>query len=151
MDVSLRTVREDDFPALHAHQADAVAWRMAGFAPRDRAAFDAHWRKILADPTVEARAVVVDGALAGHVVSFERDGVREVGYWIDRELWGRGIATSALARFLAECPRRPLYAIVSPKNSGSLRVLEKCGFVEPTAEERAGRDEGSSLVRILRR
>lgn len=50
--------------------------------------------------------------------------LREVGYWVARELWGGGIATAALAGLLLVETRRPLYAGVA----GSLRVLEKCGF-----------------------
>jgi len=53
---------------------------------------------------------------------------REVGYWIGREHWGRGVATAALAAFVAEVTERPLFAHVVNSNAGSIRVLEKCGF-----------------------
>jgi RimJ/RimL family protein N-acetyltransferase len=52
-----------------------------------------------------------------------------VGYWLGREFWGKGIATQALAELVEELDR-PLYAEVSTNNIGSIRVLEKCGFVE---------------------
>jgi RimJ/RimL family protein N-acetyltransferase len=128
MNVSLRPVEPADLPVLFEHQRDPVANVMAGVPARDRPAFTAHWERILADPTVVVRAIVADGRLAGNVVSFERDGRREVGYWIERELWGGGIATAALAEFLRVETRRPLYAGVVRQNGGSLRVLEKCGF-----------------------
>src|SRR5205823_14409073 len=68
------------------------------FPPRDRGAFMAHWRgKVLPDPRVVKKGVLFDGRLVGDLVSFEQDGEREVGYWIAREYWGRGIATAALA------------------------------------------------------
>ncbi len=57
-----------------------------------------------------------------------RDGEREIGYWIERTLWGRGIASAALAAFLCLEQRRPLYAGVAPHNIGSIRILQKCGF-----------------------
>jgi RimJ/RimL family protein N-acetyltransferase len=55
-------------------------------------------------------------------------GEREVGYWIGKEYWGRGIATRALEEFLKQIETRPLYAHVAKHNTASRRVLEKCGF-----------------------
>jgi len=100
---------------------------MALFPARDREAFDAHWRRILADPSVTVRTIDYDGAVAGNVGSWEQEGRQLVGYWIGREFWGRGIATSALSQLVAELGR-PLYAWVARSNLGSIRVLEKCGF-----------------------
>jgi RimJ/RimL family protein N-acetyltransferase len=62
------------------------------------------------------------------VLSFVRDGERQVGYWIARDRWGRGIATAALTALLEQVTERPLCARVAAHNRGSLRVLEKCGF-----------------------
>jgi RimJ/RimL family protein N-acetyltransferase len=128
--VILREVRESDLEALYQQQADPEAMAMAAVAARDREACFAHWREVLADDTTLVRAIEVDGECAGHVVTFLRDGVepREVGYWLAREYWGRGLASAALAEFLTEEPRRPLIAGVATHNFGSRRVLEKCGF-----------------------
>ena len=52
--------------------------------------------------------------------------------------WGRGIATAALTELVAELGR-PLHAWVARSNLGSIRVLEKCGFVE--VGSRAEHDE----------
>ena len=49
-------------------------------------------------------------------------------YWLGGAYWGRGVATSALAAFLAELDERPLFARVAKDNAPSLRVLEKNGF-----------------------
>jgi RimJ/RimL family protein N-acetyltransferase len=88
-----------------------------------------HWKSnVLADPTVTARTVLADGEVAGNVVSFGWDGKREVGYWIGRGHWGKGIATQALGAFLQVETARPLYAAVAKHNLGSIRILEKCGF-----------------------
>ncbi len=129
MNVVLRDVAEDDLPILFKHQLDPAANEMAAFEPRDESAFMAHWKeKILADPAVVKQTIVVDGEVAGNIVSFERSGKREVGYWIGREYWGQGIATEALRQFLRRVAERPLYALVAKQNAGSIRVLEKCGF-----------------------
>ena len=104
---------------------------MAGFEPRDWDAFMEHWHtRVLGDDAVVAKTIEVGGDVAGNVVSFPSpvSRRREVGYWIGREFWGRGIATAALERFLDYDRSRPLYAGVVTHNVGSIRVLEKCGF-----------------------
>ena len=136
-EVSLREVVDSDLPLFYEHQADPVAYEMAAFPPRDEAAFMAHWTKIRADATVMQRTVLFDGLVAGNVVSFDRFGMREVGYWIGREYWGRGIASRALSQYLTHETRRPLVARVAKHNVASLRVLQKCGFV-------LAREEGAS-------
>ena len=142
-EVVLREVVEDDLPILFEHQIDPVAYGMAGFTPRDRDAFMEHWRRnILGDPGTENRTIVCDGEVVGYVVCFDRDGKREVGYWIARKHWGRGIATEALAQFLAGVTERPLYAGVFKGNPGSIRVLEKCGF-------RVTSEEGDDVLLVL--
>ncbi len=129
-DVRLRDVADGDLPVFFEHQLDAEAVRMAAFPARDRDAFMAHWRTILGDATVIAKTVAVDGDVAGNVVSFDQSGKRLVGYWIGREYWGHGVATRALAAFIDLVEARPLFARVADHNIGSLRVLEKCGFVK---------------------
>lgn len=128
-DVVLRDVVAADVPIFFEHQRDPEAVQMAAFPSRDRQAFEAHWQRILGDDAVTIRTVVVEGAVAGNVVCFPRKGLREVGYWIGREFWGQGIATRALAELLREVTARPLHAVVACTNLGSIRVLEKCGFV----------------------
>ncbi len=126
--VVLRDVAEADLPTFYEHQLDPIANEMAAFPARDREAFMAHWHKVLADATVTTKAILFDGQVAGNVVSFDGDGEREVGYWIGREYWGKGVASKALAQFLTVEQTRPLYAHVAKHNLASQRVLEKCGF-----------------------
>ena len=100
-DVRLRDVRDDDLAIFFEHQQDPDANRMANFDARDRDAFMAHWTKnTFRDETVVVRTVEFEGLVAGNIVSWEHDGERDVGYWIGREHWGRGIATGALSAFL---------------------------------------------------
>ncbi len=127
-DVLIRDVTESDLPIFFEQQLDPDATEMAAFPPRDREAFMAHWAKIMADDSVILKTILFDGQVAGNIVSFVQSGEREVGYWIGKEYWGRGIATRALAAFLDQVKARPLYAHVAKHNIGSRRVLEKCGF-----------------------
>lgn len=127
-DVVLRPPVEADLPIFYEQQLDPEATAMAGFPSREREPFMAHWRKIMADRSVKLRAIVFEGCVAGNIVSFDQSGEREVGYWLGREYWGKGIATEALLQFLEQEATRPLYADVTRHNIGSRRVLEKCGF-----------------------
>ena len=145
-EVRLRGVAEDDLPVFFEHQIDADANRMAGFPPRDRDAFMAHWNTILRDASVVVRTVLLDGQVAGNVVAFDFEGRREVGYWIGRTFWGKAVATRALRAFLEEATERPLYAGVAQHNVASIRVLEKCGFT--ISEAQAGDEDGHVLMRL---
>jgi RimJ/RimL family protein N-acetyltransferase len=126
--ITLRPVTAFDLPLFYEQQADPAATRMAAFPARAREPFMAHWARIMADESVILRTVLCDDQVAGNVASFMQAGLREVGYWIGRDFWGRGIATQALGLFLEELKDRPLYAHVAKHNVASRRVLEKCGF-----------------------
>ena len=127
--VTLAEILDADLPFLFAIQKDPAANHMADVAPRDAEAFAAHWAKIRSNPKSLARVIRADGERAGLVLSFVRDGVRELGYWIDQLYWGRGIASRAVAAFLPLDPHRPLTARVLKDNAGSIRVVERNGFV----------------------
>ncbi|MGW2178735.1 GNAT family N-acetyltransferase [Streptomyces sp. NPDC001732] len=131
MSVFLREVQDGDLPLFFAFMSDPEAARTAAFTsedPTDRQAFDAHWRRILADASVVMRTVVADGVVVGSTGVYGPPGDRQVTYWIDRAHWGRGLATAALSALLDAVPERPLHARAAADNTGSRRVLEKCGF-----------------------
>ena len=127
-DVTLRKVSEGDLPIFFEHQRDPEANDMAAFPSREREAFMAHWAKIMADETVGQQTILFDGQVAGNLVVFGPPEHREVGYWVGKEYWGKGIATRALMAFLEQIKERPLYAHIAKHNTGSRRVAEKCGF-----------------------
>lgn len=134
-EVILRDVTGSDLPIFFEHQLDPDATEMATFPSRDKDTFMAHWTKIMADETVFVKTILFDGQVAGNIVSWRQSGKQEVGYWLGKEYWGKGIATKGLAAFLEQVNIRPLYAHVAKHNVGSRRVLEKCGF-KVIAEDR---------------
>ena len=126
----LRDVVESDLSIFYEQQLDPESTRMAAFPPREEwTVFLAHWTKILGDANCCLRTIVWNERVAGNIGSWSQEDRRLVGYWIGREYWGRGIATAALAEFLGHDRSRPLHAFVAAHNVGSIRVLEKCGFV----------------------
>lgn len=128
----LRNVVKGDLSIFFAHQLDPEANYMAAFTAKDptsRKDFTFRWNRILGSPNVIIKTIVYDDQVAGHVLSYEQEGKTEVSYWIDKALWGLGIATRALSIFLTEVNKtRPIFARVAKDNLASLRVLEKCGF-----------------------
>jgi RimJ/RimL family protein N-acetyltransferase len=128
VNIILRDVFEADLPVFFEQQLDPEACAMADFPSRDRETFMAHWTRIMIDESVILKTILVEESIAGNIVSWEHENEREVGYWLGREFWGKGIATQALTRFLALVKIRPLYAYVAKHNAASLRVLQKCKF-----------------------
>ncbi len=133
IEVHLRDVAETDLPIFFDFQRDAAANYMAAFTardPTDKDAFAAHWNRILHDDGVVVKTIVSDGHVVGSVAKFvdKEFGKPEVTYWIGKEFWGMGLATSALTRFLRDVTIRPIYGRAAKDNVASIRVLEKCGF-----------------------
>ncbi|HEY0734621.1 MAG TPA: GNAT family N-acetyltransferase [Herpetosiphonaceae bacterium] len=126
--VVLRDVSEDDLPIFFEQQLDPEACAMAAFPSREWDAFIAHWRKILANDTLIKQTILFAGAVAGNIGAFEQDGQTQIGYWLGRSYWGKGVASAALAAFVDHVKTRPLYAHVVKHNRASMRVLEKSGF-----------------------
>lgn len=143
--VTLRATRAGDLDELFRIQLDPDANFMAAFTaedPSDRAAFDAHWERLFSRDDVDARTVRCDGRIVGRVGRWidAETGMPEVTYWIDREHWGRGIATRAMRLFLDTQPR-PLRARAAADNAASVALLGKLGFIE------VGRDRGFANAR----
>lgn len=129
--IALRPVADADLDALFDQMRDPESVWMAAFTPDDpddRSAFDAHMARVRSSPDITLRAVTCDGQLAGSIAAFAIDGKTEVTYWLDRAVWGRGVASRAFELLLEIVPVRPLHARAASDNVGSLRILQKSGF-----------------------
>lgn len=166
--VVLRPMTDEDAPALLPIYGDPEVRRM-GYAPPMASLDDA--LAVVADTRrlAEARtifhwglALAESDVVVGHCTLFHvelRYGRAEVGYSLRRDLWGRGLITEGLGvllRFAFEVlALRRVEADVDPRNLGSLRVLEKHGFVrEGFARERwelEGEIQDAVLLGLLRR
>ena len=129
--ITIREVEAADLEHFFQHQLDPEAIRMAAFVSndrKDRVVFNAHWNKILNASQNINRTVVSGGKVVGHIACFPQGENMEVTYWLGREFWGRGLATQALTLMLRLVAARPILARAATDNSGSIRVLQKCGF-----------------------
>ncbi|SCE65605.1 Protein N-acetyltransferase, RimJ/RimL family [Micromonospora coriariae] len=142
----LRDVEQADLEVFHEQERDPEAAQRSKFPPRDREKFMTHWAtKVLGDPLAFVQTVTVDGEPAGHVVAWWEQDKRFIGYWLGRRHWGRGVGTKALTLFLRREKTRPLYADPFAGNTGSVRLLEKCGF-QRVGTVRHGEQEHTVLV-----
>src|SRR6266513_917521 len=149
MTIALREVTKEDLPIFFEHQLDAEATRMAAFPSRDRDAFMAHWARIMSNESGILNTILADDTVAGNVVYWEAAGEPNIGYWLGKTHWGKGIASAALAQFLIKIEARPVYAHVAKHNFASIRVLQKCGF-RLAREDMCDGDDGEELVMELR-
>jgi [ribosomal protein S5]-alanine N-acetyltransferase len=87
-------------------------------------------------PAPTVWAIEVNGEAAGGIgIELHTDVERvsaEIGYWLGREYWRRGIVTEALTAVTAEAFARyeitRLYALPFADHFASVRVLEKAGY-----------------------
>lgn len=136
----LREYTEDDIPRLCSLANDYEIWRrVTDLFPRpyDRVAA-IRWlhQQIMNDPPLNLAIAGPDGLVGGvgvmlsTVPNFRHDG--EIGYWLGRLFWGRGLTTAAVRAFVpwaaAAHGLTRFSAKVYANNDASCRVLEKCGF-----------------------
>lgn len=128
---------EDD---LVRHANDRAVWRnLTSRFPHPYTLEHAHaWIDIANANPDDSRhfAIVVDGRPVG-AVGFERlqdlqTRTAEIGYWLGREYWGRGLAAEAL-RLATDCAFEHydfmrLQAGILAWNPRSCRVAEKAGY-----------------------
>jgi RimJ/RimL family protein N-acetyltransferase len=158
----LRPGFPEDAPALAAAIADEAIVRNLATAPwpyrmRDAEAFLASPR----DPVLPSFLIYArtDGApqLVGSCGLGRRpSGAVEMGYWIARPFWGRGIATEACLALLEIARTLGLPSLEGSHfmdNPASARVLEKLGFeplgiVSPRMSCARGAEVPARLMRL---
>lgn len=136
----LREAQASDVDALHEimRQPRAMAyWSTPPHATRD---VTAEWlsNMIAIDPK-EGEDFIIE--LEGRVIG--KAGLHrfpDIGYLIDPEFWGRGYGREAVsavvARAFAHHGLTRIQADVDPRNTASIRLLERLGFVETHRQEK---------------
>ncbi len=136
--VNLRPTKKSDLEFFFQFQLDEEANHLAAFTLKnhtDKEAYVEKYTKHLNDPTIHMQTILVDETIAGSIAKFEMEGDAGVTYWLDRSFWGKGIATTALKKFLTLENTRPIFGRVAFDNFGSQRALEKCGFAKIGADK----------------
>jgi RimJ/RimL family protein N-acetyltransferase len=82
------------------------------------------------------KAIEINGNLAGCIGvnrgDFEYCRSGEIGYWLDRQYWNNGIMTKAVYEVVSTVFKTTdmirIFASVFSSNTGSMKLLTKCGF-----------------------
>lgn len=143
----LRPWRESDAGALYKYASDPEVGPRAGWPPHGseqeslqiiRTVFSGEgmWAIELKE-TGEAIGCV--GYLPSAASNLQIDADQaEVGYWVARPYWGKGICTEALREVIDYCFQQKgftaLWGDYFPDNPASGRVMAGCGFVDTGRE-----------------
>lgn len=130
----LRRATMDDLEAFHAIMSDPVVMRYWSTPPHETMEQTADWLRSMVDAdTMVSDDYVIerDGRAIGKIGCWE---LPEIGFHLARDQWGQGVASEAMAAFLARRKAlgepKQLIADVDPRNTGSLNLLTRHGFVE---------------------
>jgi RimJ/RimL family protein N-acetyltransferase len=151
----LRPWRPDDLDSLVANASHAdVSRGLRDRFPYPYTGDDGRaWLARAVDEADRAWAIELDGAAVGGVslhpgIDVHRHSA-ELGYWLGRRYWGRGLMTAIVTVF---APRamdtfrlHRLYATVYANNPASMRVLEKAGFEREGVQKSAVVKRGELL------
>ena len=151
--IRLRRWQMADLDALVHHADDEQVSRGTSdrfpfpYTPADGEAFLSGRVIDLSGPVF---AIEIDGEASGGIGARRLEGERaigaEIGYWLGRAHWGRGVMTRVVSVFapwsIEALGISRLQATVLGFNLGSARVLEKNGFVEEGVLRRAVRKRG---------
>lgn len=131
----LRPLVSDDADGLHAVLSDEETMRYWATPPHEAIAETRDYVAGNAEQDQWLTWAITEGggpALGWVVLSAHRDGVRELGYILHRDRWGRGYVGEAAAAVVdhgfAVMGLRRIFADCDPDNVGSIRVLERLGF-----------------------
>jgi RimJ/RimL family protein N-acetyltransferase len=155
----LRPWRADDLESLVANASHAdVSRGLRDRFPYPYTGDDGRaWLARAVDESDRAWAVEVEGVAVGGVSLHPGTDVHrhsaELGYWLGRRYWGRGLMTAVIGAFAPRamsvfCLHR-LYATVYANNPASMRVLEKVGFEREGVQKSAVVKRGELLDIIV--
>lgn len=156
----LRPWRATDRASLLAHIDDREIWRNLRRVPHPYTGADADaWlADVAADPPPPGvYAIEVEGEAVGTIALEQGADVEarsfEVGYWLGRRHWGRGITSEALAAVtaaaFADTDVVRVFAPVFSWNAASMRVLEKAGYRREAVLVRSGFKDGTVMDRVV--
>ncbi len=143
--ITIRILTPDDWQPLLAFERRNRSWFEQHIEPRGEAFYSEqgiqqHIASYLADHAAGRwfPGLVLDaaGAIIGRTNLKDMDvqvGVAELGYRVAQDQVGHGVATAAVTQMKdiasRQCGLQRLHAVVTEVNLASMRVLEKCGFV----------------------
>lgn len=154
----LRSWRAGDETTLAEHANDHAIWaNLRDRFPHPYTRRDAVDWVGYASNMANNLAIDVDGAVVGGVGVEPKDDVErvsaEIGYWLGRSYWGRGIVTAAVKAATHHAMKQfdlsRIYALPFAANHASIRVLEKAGYTCEGRLRRSAIKEGVIRDQLL--
>jgi [ribosomal protein S5]-alanine N-acetyltransferase len=156
----LRPLVQSDAEALATHANDRDVWiNLRDRFPHPYSLSDAEqYIATTAEKVLQTSfGIVVEGEAAGTIglipgTDIERC-TAELGYWIGRAFWGRGIMRQAIEAVtsygFASLGFNRIFAVPMVRNVASARVLEKAGYVREALMRRGAVKEGEIVDLLL--
>lgn len=124
------------------------------YTPADAAAYI---DRVAGQTPVTSFGIVIGDMVIGGITLRRGDDIErenaEVGYWIGREYWGRGIITEALLGVtgyaFAMLRLRRVFAVPFTRNVASIRALEKAGYTREGTMRHGAVKDGELLDQAL--
>lgn len=153
----LRPWRPADAEALYRYASDPAVGTAAGWPPHRSVAESREViGSVFAAPEIYAIVLRATGEPVGCIglqpatattgPDVPGNDETEVGYWLGRPHWGRGLTTEALRLLLARCfgalKMKAVWGVHYEGNTASRRVMEKCGFAFHHTERAKGMPPG---------
>ena len=156
----LRALRAADASSIARYANDREIWLNLRdrfphpYAEADARAYIAHAGT--RDPQT-VFAIEVEGAAVGVITLMPGEDIErvssEIGYWLGRPFWGRGIITDAVhattGYAFASLGMRRVFAVPFMRNEASHRVLEKAGYAREGVMRRSAIKDGVLLDQLL--
>ena len=130
----------DEFP-FPFHESDAINFL----------------NKVQNNSSIFSKAIEFNNSLVGCITIEIKDDIRRfsgvLGYWIGQEYWNKGIATSAIKQ-ITDLAFNQLQIIrvcakVFATNIGSIKALEKCGYIKEGYFSKAVYKNGQFYDQVL--
>ncbi|WP_062303792.1 GNAT family N-acetyltransferase [Demequina subtropica] len=148
----LRPFSADDAADVHVYASDPAVCRFTDWGPNSEedtrswlahaveAGIPAHWAITLRDDAVGGAGRIAAGTVVGGIGVYGQDrgpldstpGVRELGWVVRRDLWGRGIATEAVHAVIEALREddalEQVHARCRPEHKASAKVMAHLGL-----------------------
>lgn len=148
----LRPFDHEDAADVHVYASDPAVCRFTEWGPNSledtvgwlegavSAGIPSHWAITLRDDAVGTAGRIAAGTVVGGVGVYgenrgrleDSPAVRELGWVVRRDLWGRGIATEAVSAVIAALLEDPsvaeIHARCRPEHRASAKVMEHLGL-----------------------
>ena len=156
----LRPWREGDEEALVRHADNRKIWRNLRelfphpYTHEDAVAWIEKWKDV--EPTT-VFAIEIDGEAAGAIGLIPGQDVfcrsAEIGFWLGEAYWNRGIMTEAVRAVTRYGFERfdfcRIHAGVFEWNPGSMRVLEKAGYLREGRLRKSVTKDGETIDQVV--